>query len=110
MRSVCPHDCPSACSLVVTVQAGRLTDVTGDPGHPFTQGLICGKVRAFAERVASPLRTRTPLRRTGAKGQGAFTPVSWDDAVAEIAARWRVIMAEDGGEAILPFSYAGTMG
>ena len=110
MRSVCPHDCPSACSLVVTVQAGRLTDVTGDPGHPFTQGLICGKVRAYAERVHSPLRIRTPLRRTGAKGQGAFTPVSWDDAVAEIAARWRVIMAEDGGEAILPFSYAGTMG
>src|SRR6185369_7906485 len=73
-------------------------------------GVICGKVRAYAERVHSPLRVRTPLRRTGAKGEGVFVPVSWHEAIGEIAARWRAIMAEDGGEAILPFSYAGTMG
>jgi anaerobic selenocysteine-containing dehydrogenase len=110
MRSVCPHDCPSACSLLVSVEDGRLTDVTGDPANPFTQGVICGKVRAYAERVYSPLRVLTPLRRVGPKGAGHFEPVSWDDALAEIAVRWRSIIAEDGPEAILPFSYAGTMG
>src|SRR2546426_5370457 len=110
MLSVCPHDCPSACSLVVTVEDGRLTSVTGNPDHPFTQGVICGKVREYAERVHSPLRVLTPLRRSGAKGDGEFAPISWDDAIAEIIDRWRAIIAEHGAEAILPFSYAGSMG
>jgi anaerobic selenocysteine-containing dehydrogenase len=110
MRSVCPHDCPSACALTVSVTDGRLTEVTGTPDHPFTQGIICGKVRAYAERVHSPLRVLEPLRRVGAKGAGDFEPVSWEAAIAEIAARWRRIIATDGAEAILPFSYAGTMG
>lgn len=110
MRSVCPHDCPSCCGLEVTVEDGRLIAVTGDPGHPFTQGIICGKVRAYAERVYSPLRVLTPLRRVGAKGEGRFAPIGWDAAIAEIAARWRAVIAEDGPEAILPFSYAGSMG
>jgi anaerobic selenocysteine-containing dehydrogenase len=110
MRSVCPHDCPSACSLVVTVDDGRIADVTGSPDHPFTHGVICGKVHEYAERVHSPLRVLHPLRRVGPKGSGEFARVSWEDAVAEIAARWRAIIAEDGAEAILPFSYAGSMG
>jgi anaerobic selenocysteine-containing dehydrogenase len=94
----------------VTVDAGRIVDVTGTPGHPFTQGVICGKVREYTERVYSPLRVRTPLRRVGTKGEGRFEPVSWDDALGEIARRWRDIAATHGGEAILPFSYAGSMG
>jgi anaerobic selenocysteine-containing dehydrogenase len=110
MRSVCPHDCPSACSLDVTVENGRLVAVTGTASHPFTQGVICGKVRAYAERVHSPLRVLTPLRRVGRKGEGRFEPTSWEAAIAEIARRWRAIVAEHGGEAILPYSYAGTMG
>jgi anaerobic selenocysteine-containing dehydrogenase len=110
MRSVCPHDCPSACSLLVRVQGERLAEVTGDPAQPFTQGVICGKVRAYAERLHSPLRVLTPLRRAGAKGSGCFARITWDEAVREIAARWRAIIAESGAEAILPFSYAGTMG
>ena len=110
MRSVCPHDCPSACGLLVSVQNGRLTDVTGDPAHPFTQGVICGKVRAYVERAHSPLRVLTPLRRVGPKGSGRFESISWADALTEIVARWRSIIAEDGPEAILPYSYAGTMG
>src|SRR6266850_1229797 len=110
MHSVCPHDCPSCCSLEVSVDDGRIVDVTGTPGHPFTQGVICGKVREYAERVHSPLRVLTPLRRMGAKGEGRFERISWDDAFAEIARRWRGIIAEHGGEAILPFSYAGSMG
>src|SRR5438445_817877 len=110
MLSVCPHDCPSCCSLVVTVSDGRLTSVTGNPDHPFTQGVICGKVREYAERVQSPLRVLTPLRRVGPKGRGELAPISWDEAVATIAERWRAIIASDGAEAILPFSYAGSMG
>ena len=109
MRSVCPHDCPSACSLEVAVEDGRLTSVTGSD-HPFTQGVICGKVREYAERVHSPLRVTQPLRRVGAKGEGRFEPIAWDAAIAEIAGRWRAVIAEHGGEAILPFSYAGSMG
>jgi anaerobic selenocysteine-containing dehydrogenase len=124
MLSVCPHDCPSACSLVVKTEQGRLVEVTGNPDHPFTQGVICGKVRAYAERVHSPLRVTQPLRRVGAKGGGGsgvagspssmgageFAPISWPEAIEIIATRWRRIIAESGAEAILPFSYAGTMG
>jgi anaerobic selenocysteine-containing dehydrogenase len=110
MLSVCPHDCPSCCSLIVTVDDGRLTSVTGNPDHPFTRGVICGKVREYAERVHSPLRVLTPLRRVGPKGAGELVPISWDEAVATIAERWRAIIATDGAEAILPFSYAGSMG
>src|SRR3989454_11519199 len=110
MLSVCQHDCPSCCSLVVTVEGGRLTSVTGNPDHPFTQGVICGKVREYAERVHSPLRIRQPLRRVGPRGAGEFAPISWDAAIETIAARWRAIIGTDGAEAILPFSYAGSMG
>src|SRR5258705_10384444 len=109
MRSVCPHDGPSCCSLDVTVEDGRIATVTGSD-HPFTQSVICGKVREYAERVHSPLRITRPLRRVGAKGEGRFEPISWDAAVAEIAGRWRAVIAAHGGEAILPFSYAGSMG
>src|SRR5688572_22824504 len=110
MRSVCPHDCPSACALDVTVSDGRLTSVTGDAAHPFTQGVICGKVRAYAERVHGSLRVLEPLRRVGPKGTGDFAPIGWDEAFDEIEQRWRGIIARHGAEAILPFSYAGTMG
>ena len=88
----------------------RLTAVTGTAGHPFTQGVICGKVREYAERVHSPLRITEPLRRVGPKGAGDFAPIGWDEAVAEIARRWRATIDEHGAEAILPFSYAGSMG
>ena len=110
MHSVCPHDCPSCCSLEVTVADGRIAAVTGTASHPFTQGVICGKVREYAERVHSPLRVLTPLRRVGAKGEGRFEPIAWEAAADEIATRWRAIARAHGGEAILPFSYAGSMG
>jgi anaerobic selenocysteine-containing dehydrogenase len=94
----------------VRVEGGRLVEVAGDPEHAFTQGVICGKVRAYDERVHSPLRITHPLRRVGPKGQGRFEPITWDEAVGEIAHRWRQTIAADGAEAILPFSYAGSMG
>ena len=108
--SVCPHDCPSACSLVVTLKDGRITEVAGNPDHAFTQGVICGKVHDYAERVYSPLRVLTPLRRVGAKGEGRFERIAWEDAIEEIARRFRAIVARWGAEAILPFSYGGTLG
>ena len=92
------------------MEAGRITDVTGDPRHPFTRGVICGKVHDYAERVYGPTRVSRPLRRVGPKGEGHFEPISWDEAVDEIAHRWQRIIAQWGGEAILPFSYGGTLG
>ncbi|MBI2469543.1 MAG: molybdopterin-dependent oxidoreductase, partial [Candidatus Rokubacteria bacterium] len=108
--STCPHDCPSACSLSVSVEGGRIVDVVGDPAHPFTQGVICGKVHDYAERVYSPMRVLHPMRRVGEKGAGEFERISWDDAIEEIAHRFTRVLAQWGPEAILPFSYAGTLG
>src|SRR3984893_18456425 len=108
--SVCPPDCPSQCALQVTVDSGRITDVVGDPTHPFTQGVICGKVHDYAERVYGNTRVSTPLRRVGPKGEGRFEPIGWDEALDEIAHRWRRIIAQWGPEALLPFSYGGTLG
>src|SRR2546423_15641530 len=110
MHSVCPHDCPSCCSLEVAVADGRIVDVTGTAGHPFTRGVICGKVREYAERVHSPLRVLTPLRRGGAKGRGELAPISWGEAIAAIGARWRAVIARGGAAGRLPFSCAGPLG
>ena len=92
------------------MEAGRITDVTGDPRHPFTRGVICGKVHDYAERVYGTTRVVRPLRRVGLKGEGRFEPIGWDEAVDEIAHRWQRVIAQWGGEAILPFSYGGTLG
>lgn len=108
--SVCPHDCPSACALEVTTEDGRIVEVAGDRAHPFTRGVICGKVHDYAERVYSPLRVLHPMRRVGPKGTADFEPISWDEAIEEIAHRFTRVIAQWGPEAILPFSYAGTMG
>ncbi len=108
--SVCPHDCPSACALSVSVEDGHIVDVVGHPAHPFTQRVICGKVHDYAERVYSPMRVLYPMRRVGEKGVGEFERISWDDAIEEIAHRLTRVMAQWGPEAILPFSYAGSLG
>ena len=109
-RSVCPYDCPDTCGLLVEVKEGRAVRVTGDPEHPYTRGFLCPKMLHYEKTVHSPRRLTTPLIRTGAKGSGAFRPLSWDEAIAIIADRWRDIIARHGAEAILPYSYAGTMG
>ncbi|MDK9716691.1 MAG: molybdopterin-dependent oxidoreductase [Trichlorobacter sp.] len=109
-RSVCPYDCPDACGLLVTVEAGRAIKIEADPDHPITKGLICGKMRQYQQTVHSPQRLTTPLLRTGPKGSGQFAQISWDEATQRICSRWQEIIAEHGAEAILPYSYAGTMG
>ena len=109
-RSVCPHDCPDTCGLLVGVENDRVCSVKGDPEHPFTRGAICTKVRHYPQRVHSPARLLHPMKRTGPKGQGKFQPISWDQALDEIVLRYRKIISRFGSEAILPYSYAGTMG
>ncbi|MFC5394900.1 molybdopterin-containing oxidoreductase family protein [Bosea vestrisii] len=109
--SVCPHDCPSACSLEVEVIDGRtIGRVRGNKRQSYTDGVICAKVARYAERIHHPDRLLYPLRRTGPKGAGAFERISWDEALDEIARRFLAIEAEHGAEAVWPYYYAGTMG
>ncbi len=109
-RSVCPYDCPDACGLLVEVVNGKAVRVKGDSEHPFTRGTLCPKMNRYQETVHSPLRLTCPLIRTAAKGSGLFRPISWEEAIKHIGDRWRTIIGQYGSEAILPYSYAGTMG
>ena len=108
--SVCPYDCPDCCGLLITVEDGKAVCVAGDPEHAFTRGTLCPKMAHYERTVHSPKRIMTPLRRIGQKGEGRFSPIGWDEAIEEIARRWHGITKEYGAEAILPYSYAGTMG
>jgi len=144
VRAACPHDCPDACGVLVTVEDGRATKIQGDPEHPVTRGFLCAKVAKYLDRVYSPDRVMYPMRRVGPKGPGQVSPVqsvrnptsgktgqkwgtlipisstqgdsvswkriSWDEALDKITSRLRAIAAEFGSEAILPYSYGGTLG
>lgn len=111
VRAACPHDCPDTCAMLVKVADGRAVGVTGDPHHPFTRGSLCTKVANYHERTHSADRLKTCLRRSGRKGAGKFEPITWDEALDEIASRFRALAASDeGAETILPYSYCGTMG
>jgi len=154
VRAACPHDCPDACGVLITVQDGRATKIQGDPEHPVTRGFLCAKVAKYLDRVYSPDRVLYPMRRIAAKGPAAgaaeagrsgratrdrsFAPgqpraavptqaaptqaapkqvdpntwerISWDEALDTIASRLRAISSEFGSEAILPYSYGGTLG
>ncbi|WP_281718622.1 molybdopterin-containing oxidoreductase family protein [Pandoraea apista] len=109
VRAACPHDCPDTCALHVTVENGVAIKVQGDPDHPTTKGVLCTKVSRYTERTYHPDRLLYPLKRVGPKGGGQFVRISWDQALDEIAARLSAIAAREP-EAVLPYSYAGTMG
>jgi anaerobic selenocysteine-containing dehydrogenase len=109
-KAVCPHDCWDTCSMLVHVKDGRAVRVMGDPDNPVTRGYLCVKTNHYEERVYSPDRVLYPMRRTGPKGSGQFSRITWDEALTEIATRLKQIAAEHGAEAILPYSYAGTIG
>ena len=109
VHAACPHDCPDTCAIRVTVQNGVAMRVQGDPDHPPTHGTLCTKVARYTERTYHPNRLLQPLRRVGPKGSGEFEKVSWNEALATIAAKLREIAARDP-QAIVPYSYAGTMG
>ena len=110
-KSVCALDCPDTCALLINVdEEGRGSRLRGDPSHPITRGFLCGKVARYLEREYSPDRLLYPRRRTGAKGEGRFERIGWDEALDEIAARLTKTAQEYGPESILPYSYAGSMG
>lgn len=109
VAAACPHDCPDTCAIRVTVENDRAIRIQGDPDHPTTHGALCTKVSRYTERTYSPDRVLHPLKRVGPKGSGQFVPVSWDEALSDIAARLSEI-ASRAPEAIVPYSYAGTMG
>jgi anaerobic selenocysteine-containing dehydrogenase len=108
-RAVCPHDCPDTCALRVTVADGRAIKVVGDPDHAPTQGVLCTKVSRYPERVHHPDRLTMPLKRVGRKGEGRFEPIGWDEAFT-LAAQRLTEIARREPQAIVPYSYAGTMG
>src|SRR4026209_2464654 len=112
VHAACPHDCPDACGVLITVEDGRATRIQGDPAHPVTRGFLCAKVAKYLDRVYSPDRVLYPMRRVRPKGLARESPaatqtferISWDQALDEIASRFRTISSEFGSEAILPYS------
>jgi molybdopterin guanine dinucleotide-containing S/N-oxide reductase-like protein len=120
VHAACPHDCPDACAVLITVEDGRATKIQGDPQHPVTRGFLCAKVAKYLDRVYSPERVLYPTRRLGPKGRSAapvgpttgsvWQRISWDEALDEITTRLKHIAGEFGPEAILPYSYGGTLG
>ena len=136
VHAACPHDCPDACGVLITVDDGKAVKIQGDPAHPVTRGFLCAKVAKYLDRVYSPDRVLYPMRRVGAKGldravrqklpfdtgsdrnvratqpvaPNAFERISWDEALDEIASRLKSVAAEFGSESILPYSYGGTLG
>ena len=135
VKAACPHDCPDACGVLITVQDGRATRIQGDPEHPVTRGFLCAKVAKYLDRVYSPDRVLYPMRRVAPKGPAAgienhsshstshttrdqneaasgqvWKRISWDEALDEITSRFRDVAAKFGSEAILPYSFGGTLG
>ncbi|MBO0690351.1 MAG: molybdopterin-dependent oxidoreductase [Candidatus Dormibacteraeota bacterium] len=110
VRGGCAHDCPDTCAWEVGVERGRAVDLRGAREHPYTNGALCAKVNHYLDRVYDPARLLHPLRRAGPKGEGTFERVSWDEALRDIADRLAAVVERWGGEAVLPYSYAGNMG
>lgn len=108
--SVCSLDCPDQCGLLVHKKDGKIVKVEGDPNHPVTKGSICNKVRNLTERLYDPNRLKYPLKRVGAKGEGKFERISWQEAIETITSRWKKIVEIDGPESVLPYSFYGNMG
>ena len=111
IHATCPHDCPDTCSMLVTVKDGKAVSLKGNPDHPITKGFLCGKVSRYIERTYHPTRLLHPLKRIGAKGEGRFEKISWQEAIDTVALKLgSIIDSPFGPQSILPYSYAGTMG
>jgi anaerobic selenocysteine-containing dehydrogenase len=110
LPSVCALDCPDACALSITVDDGRVVKLEGSRDHPITRGFACVKMYRYPERQEHEDRLTTPLKRVGAKGEGRFEPVSWNEALDAIAQKIAAIIDQHGPQSILPYCYAGTMG
>lgn len=110
VRTTCTMDCPDTCGLEVTVIDGKIQRIRGTQDHPTTNGFICDKVSRFDRRVYHEDRLLSPMRRRGRKGSGEFVRISWDEAIMEITDRFKSILRQWGGEAILPYHYGGSNG
>jgi anaerobic selenocysteine-containing dehydrogenase len=110
INGCCPHDCPDGCGIVTTVENGVAIEFSAQPEHPVTQGWLCAKVAPYLERVYHKERLQYPIRRIGAKGSGQWQRISWTDALSEISDNWKQVIDQHGAEAILPYSYSGTLG
>lgn len=118
VHAACPHDCPDACGVLITIEGGRATKIEGDPAHPVTRGFLCAKVTKYLDRVYSPDRVLYPMRRKagvpkgpcGAGARDAFERIPWDEALDTITRKLRRVIADSGPECILPYSYGGTLG
>ena len=106
----CPHDCPDTCAMIYEVEDGKLVEVRGNKEHPMTRGTLCVKLKDYHDHHYNPDRVLHPLRRVGPKGSRQFARISWDEAIAEITARWTDIIAKYGSQAIMPYSYLGNEG
>ncbi|BBH24859.1 putative oxidoreductase YoaE [Paenibacillus baekrokdamisoli] len=108
--SVCSLDCPDQCGLLIHKESGKIVKIEGDPNHPVTQGAICNKVRHMTERIYDEKRLRYPLKRVGKKGDNQFERITWEEAIQTITSNWKSVIASEGAEAILPYSFYGNMG
>ncbi|OOE14353.1 molybdopterin-containing oxidoreductase family protein [Fictibacillus arsenicus] len=108
--SVCSLDCPDQCGLLLHKKNGKIIKVEGDPDHPVTKGFICNKVRNMTERIYDKKRLKYPMKRIGAKGEGEFVRISWEEAINTITTRWKELLQSDTPESILPYSFYGNMG
>jgi anaerobic selenocysteine-containing dehydrogenase len=108
--SVCSLDCPDQCGLLVHKKEGKIVKIEGDPNHPVTQGNICNKVRSMPARIYDKNRIKYPMKRAGTKGEGHFVRIGWKEAIDAITSRWKNLIAENGPESILPYSFYGNMG
>src|SRR5258708_32372840 len=116
VHAACPHDCPDACGVLITVEDGRATKIQGDPEHPVTRGFLCAKVAKYLDRVYSPDRGLYPMRRGRAKGLAGESPAATEaferstreEALDEITSRFRAISSEVGPEGIPPYSFWGS--
>jgi len=109
-KTVCPLDCPDSCGMIATVVDGKVTELNGDIDHPYTNGFICRKMRKYPERLYGDMRVLYPQVRDGKKGEGKFRRIDWSEAFKIMKTRLMEIKRQYGGEAILPYSYAGNMG
>ncbi len=102
-RTTCPLDCPDACGVLVETDAdGEFVTLRGDPAHPWSRGVLCGKTALYGEVVRAPNRLLHPLVRRG----GELVRATWDEALDEIVARVTPLAGRD----ILALSYGGSMG
>ena len=107
VKTACPRDCYDTCSLLVTVEDGKIVNVRGDPGHPVTRGFTCPRGAADIKRTYSGERVLYPHVRTP---EGDFTRATWDEALDAVASRLKTVLEEHGPDSVLQLDYAGNTG